>query len=486
VGPPRTSIERLTAEDQLMLVASARWPQDVCAVARFDGRDLFDDTGRFRIEAVRDAIQCRLHLVPRFRQLIHVPGRGLGAPLWVDAPAFDISQHVGVLSLAEFGGEAGLLVAAEHLRRRRLDPSRPLWEIWFITGLPGREVGMFVKIHHAIADGLAAMMMLGALLDHEPEAPRAPSDTRPEPPRPWRPARRPTFRRLFRDNVQRQADAIAGAYAALLRPRSTMRQVRQAWPAVRELIAERPAPKTSLDRVVRPGCRLAVIRTSHGTIRRIGRAHDSTVNDILLAATAGGLRALLVSRGERVESLTMRVYVPVTLRRRLRGGEQGTQIAQMVIPLPVGEPDPARRLAAIAAETTRRKARIRTSLGTLFRGRIVRQLMLLAVIRQRVNVTTASIPGPRRPLSLAGARMLEVFPVLALIGNVPLGVGALSYAGGLSIGIAADLDAFPDLDVFAMALRDELRALGAEAEAEFMAIAQGPDRHAGMAGEGGG
>ena len=84
-------------------------------------------------------------------------------------------------------------------------------------------------------------------------------------------------------------------------------------------------------------------------------------------------------------------------------------------------------------------------------GGIGRRLLLMAVMRQRVNVTSASIPGPKMPLYLAGARVLEVFPVLPLIANEPLGVGALSYAGALTIGITADRDAFPDVDVFGTA-----------------------------------
>ena len=86
--------------------------------------------------------------------------------------------------------------------------------------------------------------------------------------------------------------------------------------------------------------------------------------------------------------------------------------------------------------------------------------MLLAVMRQRVNVTTASIPGPTEPLYLAGARVLEVFPVLPLIANEPLGVGALSYAGALTIGVVVDRDAYPDLDVFMDGARQELDMLG--------------------------
>jgi hypothetical protein len=81
-------------------------------------------------------------------------------------------------------------------------------------------------------------------------------------------------------------------------------------------------------------------------------------------------------------------------------------------------------------------------------------------MRQRVNVTSASIPGPQAPLYLAGARLLEVFPVLPLIANEPLGVGALSYAGTFAIGVVADRDAFPDIEVFAAGAREELRALG--------------------------
>jgi hypothetical protein len=132
----------------------------------------------------------------------------------------------------------------------------------------------------------------------------------------------------------------------------------------------------------------------------------------------------------------------------------------MAVPLALGVPDPGRRLRQIAAETARRKARARASLGTLFGGRIIRRLLLKAVVRQRVNVTTASIPGPEAPLYLAGARLLEVYPVLPLIANEPLGVGGLSYAGTFAIGVVADQDACPDLDVFTAAMRDDLRALG--------------------------
>jgi diacylglycerol O-acyltransferase / wax synthase len=449
----RSSIDRLTALDQLMLRASKVWPQDIGALALLDGTDLLEPTGHFRIEAVREAIASRLQLVPRFRQVVFVPRRGLGGPLWVDAPAFDLSKHVQALPLAAPGGEAELLLATERLRRKRLDPSRPLWEMWFLTGLPERQIGLFVKLHHAVADGMAAMTTVAAFLDIVPDAPTAP-------PHPWTPSRPPSAPELLADNLLRHLQRLAGVFTTLARPRTTVQRLRTVWPATRELVAEAPAPETSLDRMVGAGRNLALIRSSLDLFKQVAHAHAATVNDVLLAVTAGGLRALLCSRGEPVEDTTVRIYVPVSLRRRGRGPQQGNLIAQMVIPLPLGGSDPGCRLEQIDSETARRKARTRTSLGTLFGGRIARRLLLKAAIRQRVNVTSASIPGPEVPLYLAGARVLEVFPVLPLIGNEPLGVGALSYAGTFNIGVVADQDAYPDLDVFAAGAREELHALG--------------------------
>src|SRR4030095_11798692 len=127
-------------------------------------------------------------------------------------------------------------------------------------------------------------------------------------------------------------------------------------------------------------------------------------------------------------------YVPVSLRPRDGGPHQGNLIAQMAVPLAMRESDAAHDLHRIAAQSTARKARARTSLGTLIHGRFARRLMLFAVMRQRVNVTTASIPGPTMPLYLCGARLLEVDAALPLIANEPLGVAALSYAGQPTIG----------------------------------------------------
>jgi diacylglycerol O-acyltransferase len=205
---------------------------------------------------------------------------------------------------------------------------------------------------------------------------------------------------------------------------------------------------------------LALIRGDLNQVRQVAHAYHATINDVLLAVTAGGLRGLLLGRGEPVDDLNLRVSVPVTLRpAQLRDQARGNRIGQMVVPLPVGMADPGRLLAQIAAETAARKAQSHPSVGAVLRSRIARRVLLKVLDRQPVNITTADVPGPPRPLYLAGARLLEVFPVFPLVANVSLGVGALSYAEQFNIMVVADRNAFPDLDVFASNAEDELRVL---------------------------
>ena len=230
-------------------------------------------------------------------------------------------------------------------------------------------------------------------------------------------------------------------------------------PAGRELLGDEPPPRTSLDGVLGQDRRLAVMRCSLSELRSIGHANHATANDVLLAITAGGLRALLMGRGEPVGGVWVPIYVPITMRRRWRGPVAGNRVAQMAVPLPLGVADPLERLAKIAAATATRKARDRSAVGKLFRSPLATMLLLMAVNRQRVNVCSANIPGPKAPLSLAGSRALEVVPILPLIGRVSLGVGAVSYAGAFTIGVTADRQAFPDLDTFVTGMQRELEAI---------------------------
>jgi WS/DGAT/MGAT family acyltransferase len=371
-------MERLTAQDLSMLWPDeVGWPQDIGAIAILDGGGLLDDrAGRFRIDAARRAIEARLHVVPRFRQLLYMPRRGLGWPLWIDASAFNVRNHVRVLPLPPAADETELLRAVEHLHRRPMDRSRPLWEMWFLPGLPARRIGLYMKVHHAIADGVAGVAALGAFLDADPEA----SDAAPVP---WTPAPPPSARGLLTDNRQHRLHGLHRAFSTVARPVATARRVRAAWPALHETFAEERAPRTSLNRRIGSDRTLVLVRSSLQAVKQVGREHQATVNDVLMAGVAGGLRNLLCSRGEPIEDLVLRGYVPVSLHHDQPGPARGNLDGVMAVRLPIGVADPALRLRLIATETAMRKNRSRLPAGTLLRSAVVQRAFLHVMARQR-------------------------------------------------------------------------------------------------------
>ncbi|WP_426226075.1 wax ester/triacylglycerol synthase domain-containing protein [Pseudarthrobacter sp. DSP2-3-2b1] len=450
-------MERITAEDRLTLWPDELWPQDVGALAVIDGAAFLGADGGFRLAAAREAVQRRLHLLPRFRQLLFTPARGLGWPVWVDDHRFSIEHHVNIAPVPAPGDEAQLLETVERLRRCRLDRDRPLWEMWFLPGLPQARVGLFIRLHHVVADGMAGVADLAAFLDVSPSA--EPPDSPP-----WSPAALPFGRDLIIDNLRRSAAGLTHSLTSIADPVGVLRRARTAWPSLRELLAEEPGPRTSLNRVTGADRRFGLLRADLEPVRRIAHANGATINDVLLTITAGGLRGLLQSRGEPVQGVALPVYVPVSLRTT-QGAPKvgGNLITQMVVRLPVSPGDPVLKLRHIAAETGRRKAMARPSLGTTFRSRLVGAVLLRLIIRQRINLETADLPGPQRQLYFAGSPLLEVFPLLNLTGNVSLGVGAMSYAGQFNVMVVADGTGYPDLSEFIAAARTELRVLLAAA-----------------------
>jgi diacylglycerol O-acyltransferase / wax synthase len=445
-------VDRLSAEDRLTLWPDELWPQDIGALVLLDGAPLLDASGEVRLGAIREVISSRLHLLPRFRHVVHEPPRGLGGPLWIDAPAFDLDDHLHVATVPAPGDEKQLLATVERIRRRRLDRRRPLWELWILTGLDNGRLGLFVRLHHVVADGMAGVASVAVFLD--PAATVTPMTA----PTPWTPTPAPSRRALAADALSSAAGRLRARLAMLMHPAETARRARAGWPALRELIAGRPGPRTSLGGVIGPDRTLALVRADLEQVRQTAHAHGATVNDVLLTATTGGVRALLKSRGDPVDE-NVPIYIPVTLRRAGAGPQGGNLISQLVVHLPLGVPDPLERLHRIAGETAQRKREAHPSLGTMFHNKLLSAVMLKLIIHQHINLTSADLPGPTVPLHLSGARVLEVFPLLNLIGNVTLGVGALSYSGQLGMLVVADAAIYPDLDVLAQAMRDELDAL---------------------------
>jgi diacylglycerol O-acyltransferase / wax synthase len=450
--------QRLSVQDAgFLYLEHAGLPQHVAILALAEGSPLHDPDGRLRLDAVRQQLAGRLPLVPRLRQRVLWPRVGQGLPLWVDDPGFDLANHIRTIQVPVPGGDRELLGLCDELCLRLLDRARPLWELWLVTGLANGRVGLVLKLHHSLADGLAAVQIAGLLLDDTADAP---SLTPP----PWQPRPAPSGWALGADNLAGRSAALAAALARLRHPGKLAAQLRVLAGAAQMAAGGRRHQRRSvLRRPVGGRRRLAVVRAQLAEVKAVAHAHGATVNDLLLAAVTGGLRALLLVRSTLVDGLTLYASVPVALRAAADTVALGNQVGLMVVPLPVGEPDPVQRLQHITRATTERKRRPErlASLRPVGSLTILRALNRYSRHQHLVDVFVTNVARPKRPLYLLGARLLEVFPVVQVAGNVPLSVAVLSYDGQLTFGIQSDPDGCPDLDVFVDGLRQSLEELGA-------------------------
>ena len=458
MGQSAGRYQRLSVQDAgFLYLEHAGLPQHVAILAVAEGGPLCDPDGRLRVDAIRQQLGGRLQLVPRLRQLVLCPRVGQGLPLWVDDLGFDLANHIRVVHLPAPGGQRELLGLCDELCMRLLDRGRPLWELWLVTGLDQGRVGLVLKLHHSLADGLAAVQIAGVLLDGTIDAPS------PTPP-PWQPRPAPLGSALLADNLAGRSAGLAAALARLRHPRKLAAQARVlAGAAQMATGGRRRSPHSPLRRPVGGRRRLALVRAQLAEVKAVAHAHGATVNDLLLAAVTGGLRELLLARGTPADGLILYASVPVALRAGADTAALGNQVGLMVVPLPVGEPDSAQRLQHITRATTERKHRPErlASLRPAGSLTILRALNRYSRHQHIVDLFVTNVPGPQRPLYLLGARLLEAFPVVQVAGNVPLSVAALSYAGQLNIGIQSDPDGLPDLDVFIDGLCRSLEELGA-------------------------
>ncbi len=398
-------------------------------------------------------VGSRVHLVPRLRQVLCRPHLGLGAPFWADDPAFDVRRHVLSRPVPLPGDEQALLDICAELNRPPLDRSQPLWQIWLLTGIPGGRSALLIRLHHVLADGTAALALMGALFDPgrgEPsEAARA-----------WRPVPVPTAGELAAESLGRKPHAIAWALAGAGHPGELAHRLGQVGRQAGRLAHEGLAPRVSLNTAVSGECRLALIRTDLEAVRTAAHRRSGTVNDVLLAAVAGGARSLLGARGELRPGLALKASVAVSLRSPgISPATLGNRVGVMLVPLPVTEPDAGRLLARITAATVVRKRQPAYQPDS----RLLQRWMVRAMRRQRlVNLLVSDLPGPTQRMSMAGLPVVEIFQIGIVQGNVTISVGAISYAGQLNIDIVADRRAVPDLAVFAAGVSQALSELGAQ------------------------
>lgn len=446
-----THYPRLSLADQSNLrIERPETPAHIAGLCIVEASPLLDEHGELDLTMITRRLERRLGRVPALRRIVHPAPPLCGPPLWVDDPRFSLDRHVHSLRLAPPGDETTLLTTAELLLRPLLDRTHPLWELWFLTGLDGGDrISVLFKIHHAIADGLAAVALITALLDLEPDTPDPPAQD-------WHPAPIPSAWTLLGDNLTRRLTAVG---AMLAHP---VRLARTVSATIKDSLgffhARQAAARTSLNALPGVGRRFRVVHLDLEAARTVAHEHGGKVNDVVLSVVTGGVRELLLARGERVDGVELTTSVPAALRSaKTARGELGNAAGALLVRLPAGEADAVRRLGRIAANTRNAKAEQHPAyINGLFSWLAATRLALPMARRQRfVNFFVTNVPGPRVPLYILGARIDDIVPVLGLAGNVTIMFAALSYGGHLTVLMSADAAAYPDreADVLAVGMR---------------------------------
>jgi WS/DGAT/MGAT family acyltransferase len=428
----------------LMIITSAMW---------FDEPVDWD-----RMQAV--VTERMLDRYPRFRQRpeesgVHLGDLHVGRLHWVDDHDFDIDRHLIRHTLPAPGGDAELQDYVSAVMGQPLPYDRPLWEIHLVDGFKGGSATV-TRIHHSVADGISLARVLLSLTDELADAAGV-SDEEVEHPG------------LVEQFVAGARGLASEALTAATDPAELKRLVELGYSgakALGKLLFVPPDHRTVLKgrMGVHKYARWATT-CSLADVKRAGRAHGATVNDVLVSCTAGALHRYLEHRDSLVDDV--RAFVPFNLRPLDQPvpTSLGNEFGLVFLDLPVGRSDPVARLA----ETKKRMDAIKDSpegpvsygvLSVIGMTPVQMEKYIVDVFGLKGSLVLTNVPGPREPVSLAGTRVAGVLPWVPQSGAVSMGVSIFSYAGNVTVGINVDARLVPDPDVLLAGFDRELTALG--------------------------
>jgi diacylglycerol O-acyltransferase / wax synthase len=430
-----------------------------------------------------DVLAERIPLVPVLRRkLLNVP-LGLDQPYWVDDPDFDIEYHVRELALPRPGSDAQLTEQISRLHARPLDRSRPLWEIYLITGLARKRAAVYTKIHHAAIDGASGAELLTVLLDLQPSGRELP------PVQPFRPESPPnlpelTIKALLRlawrpVQTVRITNEVVKVLPTLTPVMSTlvggMLGLNRGDGAVISTTLGR-APSTPFNKSITPHRRFAFRSVDLATVKAIKNAFGVSVNDVVMAMCAGALRRWLADH-DALPVQPLIAMIPVSVRDPASKGALGNRVSAMLTMLPTNVTEPDTRVQIVHSATKIAKAQqaaipqglvdqISDFAPPALTARAARVMFATGLLHRvpPFNVTISNVPGPNVPVYLCGARLLANYPVSVVTDGQGLNITLVGYLGQLHFGLVACRELVPDIDVLAGYLVDELALLAEAAE----------------------
>jgi len=452
MGLPEPS-RRLSGVDAAFLYLERKEiPLHIAGVCIFDGPIPFADFVR--------AIESRLHLIPRYRQVVADSPFHLGYPTWEDDPHFDIRRHIFRARVDAPGGQEELEALAGRILTPVMDRRKPLWDVHVVEGLIGGRGAIIARIHHALADGVAGISLLKVMLDPTPVMPprgRARRRYRATP----RMESNHSLADALASAVHSSLESMIASEAVLLDFARTLLDDRTRQ-AMQKLGALLPELAASSERFVfnKPctGARkFCWTEFPLERVQAIREAAGGKLNDVVLTVIARAISRYIQWHGEPVKGRFLRVVCPVSVRHEDNGESLGNRISFLPVALPLGIDDPVEMLHAVAERTeTMKNARaahlvalLATWIGAApppLQAAFWRAIPAIDLPVPLFNLICTNVPGSPTPLYALGRKMIASYPHVPTGYELGVNIAVQSYDGTLFCGFTADADVVTDVE----------------------------------------
>jgi diacylglycerol O-acyltransferase len=454
-------MERLTGQDAAFLYNET--PSQHMHTLKIAILDASTGATDYSFERFAEELRQRLHLLPPMRRRVVFPPFQLHHPWWIEDPDFKLENHLRRAQLPAPGGRDQLDTLISEVASRPLDRRRPLWEIWMVEGLDGERVAFVAKIHHAVADGVMAAYLLANVFEPEPD--RSGTDTGEEgndtavpPAEPWRPDPIPSSLLLLKlavIDIWRLVLGFPALAGRTLRGQLAVRRRRRSGAIGPP--APFSGPKLSFNRALTPHRIFVSAALSLNDARTVKSAYGVTVNDVVLAICAGGLRTYLDERGE-LPHKPLVAAVPISTRPKT-SPVRANSASTLFTTLPVEMDDPVERLRIIHDVTSGSKEQFALLGPEMLEEwseftpplpysalmRLISRTRLADRFRPAINLVVSNVPGPPQSLQVAGARLDSILSMGPILEGVGLNITVWSYLDQLNFGLVAVPEQLPDL-----------------------------------------
>jgi WS/DGAT/MGAT family acyltransferase len=464
------SVQQISGQDAAFLYAeSPTSPMHIATLTIVDGALKFAD--------FKNIVASKLHLIPKFRKrLLNVP-MNLDYPYWVDDPNFDIDLHINRLKLPDPSDWSTLREMTSSIFSSSLDLRRPLWSISFIEGLdavsqvPKGSVAIVTKVHHVMIDGSSGVGIMGLLFDKSIED----KDKEIAKPKPFEPEALPdeinllikSSQTFFKDPLK--APKLIGETAFSFLKGQVKWKLNNKKSISRSTYS---VPNTIFNKSVSPKRTWGTAILSFERINTLRKIMNVSINDVILAICAGGIRTYLEEK-EKLPVQPLVANVPISIRKKDDNQSMNNQISNMFVRIATHIKDPIERLEYIQEQTnvgkTKHKAvgakalskmadAVPFGLANLAAG-LYSKYNIKEFHRPPFNVTITNVPGPQTPLYLRGHKILSIFGLTPVLDGFGLIIAAFSYNGLVSLTTTSDARTMPDADKFSRYIRESANEL---------------------------